>query len=391
MAAGIDGFALNAGGWVDSRGVHLKAVCQRYFEAALGTDFKLFMSPDMGALTRADVQDMMDLWKDHPNYFYHEGKQFLSAYSAQVAPNDWWQKTIAGRNIFFAPQCHVGAFADSPNVTEAEIAAKIDTYPICDGFHYFGAAGIPTNTDSEFSITFEGEAWSRVCASRGKFLMGTFGDGYWGQRQVADGRRYYDYQFGEGMEHQIRSLLGVQTNVTLVEFVTWNDFLESYIAPIKDADERWPHFEPRQAGYHKSRAGALGLLSYFIQWFKAGEQPPILRDQLFWSYRTHPKDAVARNDPLGPVTQLNGNPQDVIYITTLLTAPATLKVATGDARTMYTIPAGMSHRRIFYNVGKQRFELERNGAVIARGAGDDVIAKPRHTNFWHTTGMAAAK
>lgn len=49
-------------------------------------------------------------------------------------------------------------------------------------------------------------------------------------------------------------------------------------------------------------AGFLEITSYFATWFKTGQQPTVVHDQLIMWARPHPKDAQAHGDTLSPPT-----------------------------------------------------------------------------------------
>ena len=79
---GVDGFALNCGGW-KKREPHYHARTLLMYEAAkqLGTDFQLFVSLDGEAL--AELQDVVRTLKDHPNQFRQDGRPVLSTFGGQ--------------------------------------------------------------------------------------------------------------------------------------------------------------------------------------------------------------------------------------------------------------------------------------------------------------------
>lgn len=73
---GLDGFALNCGGWLKTE-PHYKARTLQIYEAArrLGTGFQLFVSADGAALD--EIPDIVRTLKNHPNQFRYNGKRVL--------------------------------------------------------------------------------------------------------------------------------------------------------------------------------------------------------------------------------------------------------------------------------------------------------------------------
>ncbi|HEY5747441.1 MAG TPA: endo-1,3-alpha-glucanase family glycosylhydrolase, partial [Chryseolinea sp.] len=178
-----------------------------------------------------------------------------------------------------------------------------------------------------------------------------------------------------------------------IEFVTWNDFDEaSYMSPIDDVVKYWPYVANPTLGYYKSHVGFLALTKFYINWYKyypatQSPPPPAGKDNVFWFYRTHPQAAVASADPLGPVIYRNGMVEDKIYVTTILVAAAELRVTTGGVVRSYPVPAGITHTRVPFQAGTQRFELYRAGVQKGVANGDMINASISVYNFNYTSGV----
>ena len=138
------------------------------------------------------------------------------------------------------------------------------------------------------------------------------------------------------------------TNHLQATIVTWNDFSESYVCPVALPGEPVPSYLTSRS----SHAGYLELSRYYIEWYKTGRQPA-LKDALFWFYRVHPKNAVAAKDR--PVTAFHGEVQDVLYVTTMSTAPAELHVTSGGTENVRLLGAGIQHLRIPFSCGPAAF------------------------------------
>jgi hypothetical protein len=74
---------------------------------------------------------------------------------------------------------------------------------------------------------------------------------------------------------------------------------------------------------------------------------------------------------MGPVDprQLWGDVQDRIFITTALTAPAQLRVTSGNRTSTINVVAGLNNTEVPFIIGPQHFELWRNGKLVAKADG----------------------
>ncbi|HEY3320739.1 MAG TPA: endo-1,3-alpha-glucanase family glycosylhydrolase [Planctomycetota bacterium] len=390
QAAGIDGFALNCGSWsVEPR---YQTQSATLFQAAkdLGTNFQLFFSADVTTnLTATDIVNMIKTYGNHPNYFRYNNQPVLSTFSGQSWGQTTWQNSVltplanAGFNVFFTPFFYPSPITETPDYTSVLNNFNGWWQAVDNGMFYFGAAGLPFY--GSMSLLTANEAYAKVCRDNGRMCMSSYTPQYWGV--IQSGRRYMEFQGGEGTAAQWNSIIGVQ-NPPWVEIVTWNDFNEaSYMTPVDDAN-KYQSYLIGGLGFHKTHAGLLEMNKYYINWFKSGVQPAITQDAMFYAYRTHPKDLVASNDPQGAVSYKYGNVQDVIYVTTRLTQPAVLQVTTGGAVKSYNVGAGIVHTQVPFNTGTQSFALSRNGAVIASKAGDPIQSSITIYNFNYTSGFA---
>ncbi len=407
QAAGIDGFALNCGSWNDAFYKHDTATIFQA-AAALGTGFKLFFSADMTGLQFSEVTAMMKSYANHPNYWQVTPagppgtlpRPVLSTWGGEgggfaAAKSNWQNGTLnplkaAGITPYFMPFFFMTNAAGTQG--EDNTKGPVDTeikgllLGLADGSFYAPAVGCPVDPSRTMLNNAETQAAQMKAAGLG--TMGSVTPQYWGSRQVSLGRRYMEYDGGEGLAAQWASIINVQ-KPDWVELFTWNDWDEAtYFSPIDDVNKYWPYAAHSALGFYKTHAGALKMNQYFVNWYKAGQKPAITKDSLYFFYRTHPKDAVATNDKVGPVSWRLGDPQDVLYVSTLLTAPATLAVTTGAKTLTYPVGAGLSHVRVPFSVGAQGFKLIRSGQTVLSQSGDPIVAAPAEYNFSYTTGSA---
>ncbi len=390
---GIDGFALNCGGW-SLREPHYKARTTLIYEAAkqLGTGFQLMISADYASgLTLEETKDMIVSFRDHPNQFKWDGKPVLSTFCGEGADNKHGQEIIdmldrefpdgrGGRTVVYVPY-----YYPRPNITEIPQPAHVDqvfsTFPGLDGFFYFGAAGYGPELAKANALL--ADKW----VGAGKIFMASVTPFY---RGFGGNYRVYETRGFEAMAQEW--LAAIEHHATWVEIVTWNDWGEaSYLCPFgKPADtEHWGgHW-----GKMVSHEGFLDAMRYYIDWYHRGSPPPIERDQIFYAYRLHPKAAQGR---IKPGEETLGRPsradalEDSVFLMCLLTAPAQLRVHSGDTSQTFDVAAGAYYLAMPFALGKQRFVLARDGRTVLDKTGEHEITADAWSNFNVFAGSAAA-
>ena len=406
QAAGIDGFQLNMGTWNNDI-YKWNTYCLFQAAQALGTGFKLFFSADMTGMSFSEVYAIMSAYANQPNYWHIQqtvngevvSRPFLSTWGGEgggyVSAKAKWTTEVfqplraAGINPYFVPSF----FTTTPDgkhyiaSTPSAIATQISGLDLgfTDGTGYSGGLGSPTAPGT--TVLTVAENYAAQLHAAGLTTFGGVSPQYWGNRQTSLGRPYYEYTGGEGLEAQWNSILSKQKPNWITCF-TWNDFDEAtYWSPIDDVNKYWPYAAHPARGFYKCHAGILKLNQYYVTWYKTGLKPVLKSDSLCYCYRTHPKDAVATHDYVGRVTSLNGGVQDMIYVTTLLTAPATLVVTTGSQTLSYPVPAGIGNTRVPFQVGAQSFQVTRDGkTVLSQASTEPIVAAPVEYDFNYYTG-----
>lgn len=159
------------------------------------------------------------------------------------------------------------------------------------------------------------------------------------------------------------------------------DYGEShYIGPYSenhsdDGSAQWAKGFPHDAWRVLSKP--------YIAAYKAGEKKPTVEsDQLVYWYRPTPKDVTCSKDPLGPPNGINLL-SDSVFVTTLLTEPATLTVTSGSQQAVdVQIDAGIVTTNFTMGVGAQSFSVSRNGKKILGGEGGlDIKDRCDYYNF----------
>jgi hypothetical protein len=133
------------------------------------------------------------------------------------------------------------------------------------------------------------------------------------------------------------------------------------------------------------------LNAYYIQWFKTGKQPAIVRDRLYYIHRPHHSG----------VEQLKGKPwnygrtgpSDQVEMLAFLVAPGTLKITIGDNTLEKEAGAGITSFKVPLPKGKAfvpGFSLERDGRIIASGKSQyPIMDKVEYPNPMYCAGMIA--
>jgi glucan endo-1,3-alpha-glucosidase len=387
QAAGIDGFALNVGAWSGPDTYYQSRVYLMYRAAEnLGTGFKLFFSVDFEDST--NIVNMVESYANRPNTFRYQGKIVLSTYAHNDVPSKGWRgiewtNAIIGKlrkdgcPVFFVPYFFSDPVQELPNYADGvQILKKYAG--ILDGLYFWGAAGLPGQ------LVECNSNYITAAHSFGKLAMASVAPHYWGCRQYGIGRRYCEFDGGEGLVLQWRAIIANQPD--WVEINTWNDFNEStYISPV---DNPGHYFGELATPVRFCHSGYLELSKRYIEWYKTGREPSIDTDSLYFFYRTHPKAAVASNPKDPAVTWWYGKCEDTFYATALLTAPAQLVIESGTTSTTNSLPAGISQVRTPFSPGSQKLTLWRGIKPVLSRRGPDIHSTIQVHNFFPASGFA---
>ncbi|MFY0532271.1 endo-1,3-alpha-glucanase family glycosylhydrolase [Nannocystis pusilla] len=163
-----------------------------------------------------------------------------------------------------------------------------------------------------------------------------------------------DLIYSEAGNTQLLRLLwdaAVAGDAEWVQLVTWNDYSEaSEVSP--SSGTQWALFD---------------LTAYYVAWFKTGQQPPIVRDAIYYSHRLHATtaepDLMLQESIYEPV---NGStPADEIELLAFLTAPATLEIEVDGLTESTDALAGIQSLRVPLLEGTPKFRIVRDGGTVA--------------------------
>lgn len=365
---GIDGFALNCGDWMTKDkttgewkdGNYVKAA-ERIYEAAkqLDSGFKLFFSADVNNLRDLPVNmgDMVTRFYGHPNQFRHGDRRVVSAWAGTPAT---YRETIdkleaEGRKVCFVP--YVGTPKHKMAWSYETVLDFFHDQPHMDGVFYFAA------DDSANGIIRRNAMGRRVTQRLGKLFMA-------GAAPAYNSPNLRDFRGLEGYGAMWEGL--IRDGADWVELVTWSDYNEdSNLMPF-----RWPNGQQRD--YFVRDESYLDATAYYSAWFKTGVRPAITQDKLYVSYRHRSQWLRKEWNPdtgqwdditmrgYGPVAghsvapdQIHDDAGDFVYVTTFLTAPATLAVELAGKAHRFDQPAGIAHAAVPLVPGVPRVTLSR--------------------------------
>ena len=417
QAAGIDGFALNAGGWL--RETYYIRYAAQMFEAALRlhSGFRLMFSADMCCGNGVDdVEDMMRRFAGNPRYsevyFRYHDRFVLTTFAGDKLGVSAWQQIRDDLVHGTHPSIQAEPAASSP-VSEVPSNAPLPIFLVpaffwggelparaatqqgfdvwgstIDGAFYWGIAGVPGSGGALDQLP-SSDSYAAVLHSANKVYMAPICLQFWG----ANANRYYEYSGAAGMRAMWMDAIQA-SHPEWVEIVTWNDFIEgSYVSPIDDPN-KYPGANfldstgvPRNTlGYFHSHAAATALLRFFIQWYKSGAEPAVHQDAIYYFYRTQ---SLTHDAATPPVAHKYGPVADDLYITANLTAPADLSIRTGGRSVVLHLPRGSSDAHAPLQAGSApSLTLTRQGSVIGTVvAADPIGASPAYNDFYYASGV----
>ncbi|RAQ16199.1 glycoside hydrolase family 71 [Burkholderia cepacia] len=354
MDAGIDGFALNCGGWSASE-PHYKRRVAMLYDAADGFDgaFRLFVSADGSA--QDELEDIVRTVRERRAQLMVDGRPVLSAYALGGRDAAKAQALIdeAKRlGAYFVP--HLFPSTGEREI-DADVAAEIvERTAQADGYFYFGAAGGPSllaRSTRELASALRGA---------GKHFMAPVTPYYRGRPQ---GTNYRAFETGgfTGMAEEWRA--AIESPANWVQIVTWNDWAEStYVAPTGAARQACVY--DARFGPILSHEGYLRASRHYIRWFKTGRRPKIERDEIFCFYRLHPVVHGADATTLGAPRMPQGTLADRIFVCVFLKRPAILTITQGVREDRRVLPAGISFVDVPSVPGRPGLAIVRGGRVV---------------------------
>ncbi|KAL4903168.1 hypothetical protein BDW74DRAFT_180036 [Aspergillus multicolor] len=357
----IDAFALNCAS-IDS---YTDKQLAYAYQAAEEVDFKVFISFDFAYWSNGDtarITSIMKTYADHPAQFQYDGGALVSTF---VGDNFDWKpvKSAVSHPIYAVPMLQDPNFASTAN-TGISGAFSWYAWPT-DGGNSIIRGPMTTIWDDKYISNLE-KVNKVYMAPVSPWFSTHFNTKNW-------------VFICEDQPHRRwKQMLDMQPE--LIEIISWNDYGEShYIGPYSEA-----HSDDGSAQWTKDfpHDAWRVIAKPYIAAYKAGaKEATVESDQLVYWYRPTPKGVTCSKDPLGPPQGINLL-EDSVFVTTLLTEPATLVVGSGPNEFWIDVDAGIVTSTVPMGVGSQDFHIRRNDEVILGGPGGmDISNQCDYYNF----------
>ncbi|OBT59519.1 hypothetical protein VE04_00563 [Pseudogymnoascus sp. 24MN13] len=363
---GIDAFALNIG--VDS---YTDAQLNLAYQSAANNDMKVFISFDFNWYSPTSgasaVGSKIAQYANHPAQLMVDGKVFASSFAGD-ALDVASMKSAAGVPVFWAPNFHPG---------ESDFS-KIDGALNWMAWPNNGNNKAPT-PGANVTVQAGDEAYISALA---------------GKPYIAPVSAWFSTHFGPEVSYSKNWIFPsdllwfnrwnevLTLGSRFLEIITWNDYGEShYIGPLKslhydDGNSKWVNDMPHN--------GWLDMAKPFIAAYHAGAESVdsyITTDQLIYWYRPTLRglNCDATDTTMVPASNSSGNyfegrpdgwedMQDSVFVVSLLTAPGTVTIISGENHQTFDAPAGASSFQVDMQVGIQSFALTRGPNVVLSGS-----------------------
>lgn len=339
---GIDGFACDV---LATSGPHWE-VTKRLLEAAavFSKGFKILLMPDMSAeFNKAplNVERAIRYWWTQPAAMRTDnGDLVVAPFNAQAQTAEWW--------------------LNLKRKLETD-GIRIVLFPVFQGWQKYAS------DFSRISLGFSDWGLRSPSANRKLSQIPKLAKSYgvlWMAPVSPQDVRPKDLMYWEARNsenYRVMWEIAINKGADWVHLITWNDYSES--------TEIAPSTGTRNAFYD--------LTAYYISWFKNGTPPAILKDGLYYLYRSHSvnvkPDSLAQRSPFR-LFRGSDEPADEIEVIVFLTAPASVKIVVGENEYSRVFEGGYSTYRVPLSQGKPTFSIIRKGSVILEHQGEITIS-----------------
>ncbi|KAJ6050645.1 CAZyme family GH71 [Penicillium canescens] len=370
-AFGIDAFALNIG--VDP---FTDQQLGLLYESASNNDMKVFISIDFN-WWRIDqtglIGEKIARFSNQPAQLLVDDKVFVSSFGGDGL-DVMALRAAVGRPIFFAPNLH------PPFSTELESIDGLLNWMAwpSDGNNKAPAPGRRVSVADGDTIYLNALAGKSYIAPVSPWFFTHFGP------EVSYSKNWV-FPSDLLWFHRWMELLALSPR--FIEILTWNDYGEShYIGPLNsphtdDGASKWTNTMPHD--------GWLDVAKPFIDAFKQGASSPdefVTSDKLVYWYRPNPREIYCgvTDTCMSEADNSSGNYfigrpdgwqqlNDSVFVVSLLTSAATVRVSSGGNVYSYEAPLGVSAKEVSMGLGPQSFAVIRGGQTILSGTGTTEI------------------
>ncbi|MEW8409581.1 MAG: endo-1,3-alpha-glucanase family glycosylhydrolase [Candidatus Thiodiazotropha sp.] len=371
MSYGIDGWQFNFG--------HFRGRFQRNVETFIealedlgepASDFLFFPSFDCNRKRKPDIKEI-NTWflnyYNHPNHFRLNNLPLLTVWQARRVGNDYFQNvkeilSKSGMPISFVPWLATKA-------NYRQMKRLFDDWSSMDGFFPW----VPGKS-ADLAVRYN-EIAAKLCREQNKTLIG--GQGF-NMLHINKAPIYVNKHAAEAISTQMNPFVnGDISDCRILNIATWNDFGEDHhITPF-------PPYIPKR-GKHPvwCHIGYATILKYYLDWWKSEAKPIIDEDTLCIF---HLSQMAMEGDPPFPIHKYKPDRAlDIVYVSALLTAPATITVISGSNKPIhFDALEGISHWRAPSAPGRQHFQLARDKKIIInRYSGREISSPPVYPWSW---------
>jgi hypothetical protein len=343
-AAGLDGFALDVLQLEGDPDVRVWENARLLLRAAEEVDpgFRVMLMPDLsGSLVDKSPEQLaaaMATLAGSPAAFrLADGRLVVAPFKAEAHDPPWWQtfrsvmRAEHGLDVALVP-VFVG--------DERELGPRF--VEVSYGLSRWGARNPEWNDPADLTRDGTLARVSRMRELRPLWMQPV---------SVQDARpRQGIFDEAENTTNLRRTWqLARESGAQWVQVPTWNDYTEStHVAP--SVDHGWTF---------------LDLMSFYLTWFKTGEEPEVVRDAVYVTHRTQPWDAEPRVDQTLTMQPRGGSaPRDTVEALAFLTRPARVTVTVGGRSTTCRAPAGVSACTAPLRPGRVSAAVTRAGARV---------------------------
>lgn len=330
--AGLDGFSVDilalTGTNADRVGTLLRAA------HAVDPGFKIMLMPDMTALrSSADATaDALARWAAAPSsYHLADGRLVVSPFKAEAHTPDWWRQVTDRLAKQHGIRTALVPLFLNYRAHAQEFSAISYGFSAWGNRSHTGQNAVPGDVRLAHGL---GKKWMQPVA-------------------VQDARPNQAIYDEAGNTALLRSTWqhAIQDGADWVQLTTWNDYSEtSQVAP----------------SLHNGHA-YLDLCSYYLTRFKTGKWPAIVRDVVYLTSRVQfagTAKAAHQTRLMRPRTG-TATPRDDVEALTFLTAPATVDMTIGTARSQASVPAGVRATLQPLRIGLSTATVHRAGHTVA--------------------------
>ncbi len=336
IAIGLDGFTVDLLS-TDSTNYNYKRVINMLNAAnAVDTGYKIVLMPDMQSISDSTaLANLIQTLAAYPAaYRLADNRLVVAPFNAQNQSVSWWQSwlsTMSGKGI------------------------NIALVPVFQGWHTYAAAFQPisygfSDWGDRCAANNTGTGWVNAASTAHQYVP------IWMHPVAPQDMRPKNQNYREAQNTALMRNgweLGAIGKADWVQLITWNDYSEgTQVSPSTGTQHLF-----------------YDLSAYYINWFKLGTAPTVVRDCIYYSHRQHATtaapDLTQQTDGAFTIPTGGGTPSDYIEAYLFLTANATLEVEIDGVITSQAVTAPRAVVKVPIQEGQPIFRIVRNSQTVA--------------------------